>query len=315
MFKKIIKKILKYPLIFINHIYTYFFYKNQSKQKEYLIDDMFEKSKKVLIISPHVDDETIGLGGTLIKHKKAGDEVCLVYVSDGGGSTTELSKSEVIKLRKKEGEKLGEVLNINSIYFLDEPDGYVDSSKEELIEKIEEILEIESPEIIYTPFLIDGHKDHVESTKSVLKAIESWNSNFANIYMYEVNLPISLTNINSVSLLDKTTFNEKKKLYDIFKSQWAMGFGVFNLIDRRKSLIIKKGYAAEVFVKGNLYQFKKVNSVLKEEGFKPQQFRQLSSEYNLLLSFKKNRQLKKKYNKVVNYIFSKELSKKTNKYI
>ncbi|MEC7865992.1 MAG: PIG-L family deacetylase, partial [Pseudomonadota bacterium] len=30
---------------------------------------------KVLVISPHPDDETLGCGGTLIRHKKEGDEI------------------------------------------------------------------------------------------------------------------------------------------------------------------------------------------------------------------------------------------------
>ena len=30
---------------------------------------------KVLVIAPHPDDETLGCGGTLLKHKKDGDEI------------------------------------------------------------------------------------------------------------------------------------------------------------------------------------------------------------------------------------------------
>ena len=51
--------------------------------------------------------------------------------------------------------------------------GRLDSSKQELIEKYYNILDEEQPTIIYTPFLIDGHNDHVETTKVCFKGIKN----------------------------------------------------------------------------------------------------------------------------------------------
>ena len=53
---------------------------------------------------------------------------------------------------------------------------------------------------------------------------------------------------------------------------------------------------AEVFVRTDLKTLIEIERQLKEEGFKPEQFRQLSSYYNLLFSFKINEGLKKIYN-------------------
>ncbi len=53
-----------------------------------------EEEKKYWFFSPpHVDDETIGLGGTLLKHKEVNNQRALVYLTDGGGSTTNLSQT------------------------------------------------------------------------------------------------------------------------------------------------------------------------------------------------------------------------------
>jgi len=300
MIKRIIKILLKYPIILFNKIYTYYYYKNSSKNDNIDVDDMFKRGKNVLVFSPHVDDETIGLGGALLKHKDNSDEVSVVYITDGRGSTSEFSEDKTIELRRKEGEELKKVLNIKEMYFLDEEDGQVDSNKVELINEICEILNSVKPDIIYTPFLIDGHRDHVETTKLLINALSKEGGNFENIYMYEVNCPIMPEIINSMNIMEDDIFKKKEKLFSIFKSQWAMGFDAFILLNRRKKLILDKGDAAEVFVKGNHEEVKKIKEFLETEEFDCNNFRQLSSEYNLFLSFRKGKAYKKKYSHVVN---------------
>ncbi|CCQ96813.1 conserved hypothetical protein [[Clostridium] ultunense Esp] len=308
MFKNLVKKILKHPLKLINSIYTYFYYKNSPKRKSIEIDSMIGTGEKVLVLSPHVDDETIGLGATLLKYKKADNEMALVYLTDGGGSISDLSRSELVNKRRKEGERVKEVYGFDSLYFLDELDGQLDSSNRKLVEKIIDILEEEKPAIIYTPFLIDGHRDHVETTKALIKALEVWNENFDKVYMYEVNCPIIPLLVNSISIMDEDLYNKKRDKYKIFTSQWAMGFGVFRLLDRRKRWIAKEGFGAEIFVKTNFKSLFYMEKTLEKADFKPEYFRQLSSEYNLLLSFTTNKALKEEYSQKISSILSKELS-------
>ena len=310
MAKKIIKAILKYPLILANRVYNYFYYKNNKANGNCLVDDMLEGKKRVLVFAPHVDDETIGAGGTLIKHRDKSDTISLVYVSDGGGSTAEHSREEVIEERKSEGMGVKNFLGIQNIYFLGEPDGSVNSNRDELVESISQILEEEKPDIIYTPFLIDVHSDHVETTKSVIKAVGKWNNDFSNIYMYEVNLPILPSLVNSISIMDQNIYEEKEKMYKIFVSQWAMGFSVFSLLNRRKKLIIGEGYGVEVFVKANFENSMKAMKALSQIGFIPENFKQLSSEYNLLMAFKRNSKSKEKYSEIVGNTIVEKVAKR-----
>ena len=44
------------------------------------------KKNKVLVIAAHPDDETLGMGGTIHKLIKAGDEVHVMFLSTGVGS-------------------------------------------------------------------------------------------------------------------------------------------------------------------------------------------------------------------------------------
>ena len=312
MFKRIIKGLLKYPLMFLNRIYTYHYYKKSDKREEYNIDDMFQGEQKVLVLAPHVDDETIGLGATLLKFKKSGTKMALVYMSDGGGSTSSLTRKEIVQLRKKEGEDIKDSLGFDSLYFLDEPDGQVNSSNDELIDKLISILNKENPTIIFSPFLIDGHSDHVETTKSLMRALGEWNNAFKNIYMYEVNCPILPKVVNSLSLIDENLYREKERLFKKFKSQSVMGFSAFTLLNRMKRLMTDNEYGAEVFVKLEFSSLNKAIEELELEGFKPEYFRQLSSEYNLLLTFGKGKNLKEKYSLIVNRALEEELALKQN---
>ena len=42
--------------------------------------------KKVFIVAAHPDDEVLGCGGTILKHKKNGDKIFVLFVSEGVSS-------------------------------------------------------------------------------------------------------------------------------------------------------------------------------------------------------------------------------------
>ena len=39
--------------------------------------------KKIFIVAAHPDDEVLGCGGTILKHKKNGDKIFVLFVSEG----------------------------------------------------------------------------------------------------------------------------------------------------------------------------------------------------------------------------------------
>lgn len=253
-----------------------------------------DKNNKILFIAPHVDDETIGAGGTLLMHGEKGDRIVCLYVADGGGAVSNLDKESLIQLRKEEANKIKDLIGMDKVYFLDIPDGQV-IVKDKYIDKVYSILIKENPDIIYVPFLLDGHIDHVNSARIVIESIKRWNSSFNHIYMYSVNTPIRPDIINSITIMDKHLFQKKNSLYRVFESQYVMGFDAFMSVNRALRLIAKEGYALEGFVKGDLDKIIEFNDILIEEKFNPYEFRQLSSRYNLILSYMKNKKLKDKY--------------------
>jgi LmbE family N-acetylglucosaminyl deacetylase len=294
LLRKIVKGILKYPAILFDKIFLYIYYRF-SKKGKYKVDEPFSKrNNKVLFISPHVDDETIGAGGTLLKHAENGDSIVCIYIADGGGAVSTLDKDSLIQLRKKEAEKIKDIVGMKKLYFLGIPDGQV-FVKDEYIDKINSILKAEDPDIIYTPFLLDGHIDHLNSTRILIESIRQWDNTFENIYMYSVNTPIKPDVISNLTIMDKSLFDKKNNLYTVFKSQYVMGFDAFAMGDRMKRLLAKKEYALEGFVKSDIDTVLQFNRILVEEKFNPDEFRQLSSRYNLFFSFMKHKKTKYEY--------------------
>ena len=296
MLKKILKSILKYPIIILNRIYIYGYFKiskNNDKYKEIHI----KESERVMVLSPHVDDESIGLGGTLIKYGQAGSQMSLVYLTDGSGSTSHKSLEETIEERRQEGIEVKESYGFDSLYFLDQVDGELNANDDDLIEKLKEIIQREKPDSIFTPFLIDGNKDHIETTRLLSKVLEESEALPKNIYLYEVNNFIHPSLVNTISILDEDLARMKSEKYKIFKSQWAMGFGVYDLMEKARGVNYKSQRRVEVFVNVDRRQLKHGISYLRSNHFNPQDFKQISSEFTFLRGVFKNYGSKNEYNK------------------
>ena len=114
---------------------------------------------KILVIAVHPDDETLGCGGTLLKHKANGDEIHWLIVTD-------IKESEgydisAIKQRNKEIKKVENLYGFTSVNKLDLSTTKVDEyGMSELITKISSVINKVKPDTIYLPFKGDVHSDH-----------------------------------------------------------------------------------------------------------------------------------------------------------
>jgi N-acetylglucosamine malate deacetylase 1 len=122
--------------------------------------------KKVLVIAPHPDDETLGCGGTLIRHKLEGDKIYWLIVT--GIKREDGWASETIESRKKQIELVSTVYSCEDIFDINLPTMKVDNIlTSELVDRIAEIHRQIEPDIIYMPFVNDVHSDHQLIAKAV----------------------------------------------------------------------------------------------------------------------------------------------------
>jgi LmbE family N-acetylglucosaminyl deacetylase len=172
--------------------------------------------KKVLVFAPHPDDDLIGCGGSIAKHIKKGNEVAIAYMTSGESGSLKYSKEELAKIREQEAKNAAAIIGVKEVYFLKNPDGYLEYCKESLI-KVIELIRTAKPDIVYIPHEFDGHKDHQATHKLVTEACgraggpwfqecsgEPWS--VQTILCYEVWVP--LQNITYVE--DITDFIELK---------------------------------------------------------------------------------------------------------
>lgn len=113
---------------------------------------------KVLVVAPHPDDETLGCGGTLLKHLNRGDEInWLIFTAINEDNYS----PEQVNTRTAEISEVARAYNFKSVEQLKYPTTKLDTiALSDMIGKTSEIINKIKPEIIYLPFPGDVHSDH-----------------------------------------------------------------------------------------------------------------------------------------------------------
>jgi LmbE family N-acetylglucosaminyl deacetylase len=136
---------------------------------EWLAGDRFpaldlSACRRLIVVAPHPDDETLGFGGTTALLAAAGVDVQVVSVSDGGAAFPDISffdQTELERTRRREVLKAASLLGVPPPIPLGLPDGAVADHEDLLVEKLVEIIgdDVEGTWCAAT-WRGDGHPDH-----------------------------------------------------------------------------------------------------------------------------------------------------------
>lgn len=154
---------------------------------------------KVLVLSPHPDDDIFGCGGALALHQKNNDQVKVIYL------TSKLK-------RKNEAKKATKALKISDIEFWGFREGNFSAAKN-TSQKLIDLINNFKPKLIYCPSFTDPHPDHFEASAMLflsLKKLPLKTSNSISILLYEIWTPIyanRLIKIDSVINIKKTAIS------------------------------------------------------------------------------------------------------------
>ena len=140
---------------------------------------------KILVIAPHPDDETLGCGGTILKHKANNDEVEWLIIT---GMLEEYGWSaKNIEKRDKEIKQVNNIYQFSKVHKLNFPAANLDQIKmSDFVKGISSIIKLVKPNLIYMPFRFDVHSDHQITAKAVQSCIKRFRYPYINkVLMYE----------------------------------------------------------------------------------------------------------------------------------
>ena len=127
--------------------------------------------EKVVVVADHPDDETIGCGGTIIKHLNKGDEVHCILVTKGNAEQKEI------------WDKVKDTYRFTSVTELDFPElDLMDKSLNELIPPLSKAISSIQPQTIIIPNRSDAHSDH----KAIFNAVASCTKAFRYPFLEKV---------------------------------------------------------------------------------------------------------------------------------
>jgi LmbE family N-acetylglucosaminyl deacetylase len=163
-------------------------------------------SRSAIVFSPHPDDETLGCGGTIIKKKRSGTDVTIVFMTDGRRSHEHLISGDELKsIRAEEALAASQALGLeeNEIVFLEFEDGKLNDNQISAINRVKEILLLQQPDEVFIPYYkepLSWSKDHLATNRIVVSALQIYGK---KVFVYEypigfwchwpwiVNVPIS----------------------------------------------------------------------------------------------------------------------------
>lgn len=137
----------------------------------------------VLVVAAHPDDETYGAGGAIARHRAAGDEVTVLFMTDGVGARHDRSDRQ-----KQAGRDACWALGVHDVRFADLPDQRLDELPLlELIDPISTVIQEIQPTIVYTHHHGDANQDHRHVFEAVLVAVRPTPTNVVDqVLCFEV---------------------------------------------------------------------------------------------------------------------------------
>lgn len=127
--------------------------------------------KKILVIAPHPDDETLGCGGYLLRQKAEENEVSWLIITTMEGD--DRWHPSQVKKRANEIGIVGSLYGFKNVVQLQFPPGRLDTvAMDDLVGAIGEVIKDIAPEVLLMPHPGDAHTDHAVVFKASVACIK-----------------------------------------------------------------------------------------------------------------------------------------------
>lgn len=144
--------------------------------------------QRMLVISPHPDDEAIGCGGTLSRYASEGASIKVIFLTSGEQGGHGAPPGEMLAIREREAVRAAKVLGIQETEFWREPDGGLRASNR-LVEALAVEMNAFKPTTVLIPYTKDHHADHRAAARLARRAARVGGIQ-GRLLMYEVWTPL-----------------------------------------------------------------------------------------------------------------------------
>ncbi len=162
---------------------------------------------KIIVAGAHPDDPESGCGGTMALFSAAGHEVVSAYLTRGEAGINGKSHEEAARIRTEEALKACKILNARA-EFLGQIDGSSEITKERYTE-VYNFVAHENPDIVFTHWPVDSHRDHRICSILFYDAWLSLGRKF-DLYYFEVESGIQTQNFSPTNYVNIVSVIEQK---------------------------------------------------------------------------------------------------------
>lgn len=117
------------------------------------------RGRRILVVAPHPDDESIGTGGTLLLAREAGCDVAVLFVTTGRARERDARRLEAADVCQAAGF---------SAHFAEQDADAIDV--EAAAAALSELWAAQDFDCVFVPFFLDDHDDHRRVNEVLLKA-------------------------------------------------------------------------------------------------------------------------------------------------
>jgi LmbE family N-acetylglucosaminyl deacetylase len=214
---------------------------NQTRIRTSSLKSIF--GDKLLIFSPHPDDESIGCAGTIARAKSEDIKIYIIWITSGdkGSNEKKFNPNKVAKLREAEAKKVAKFLKVDGIKFLRYKDSSLAMLDSSVTQELQELIKEINPTTVLCSHDDPFNPDHIATknivTESAMKSgvkynlfaeYEVWNS------IPDANLFIDISRY--IKIKKEAISFYKTQLKMIRYDEGAISLNRFNGVMRRGSL-------------------------------------------------------------------------------
>lgn len=176
-------------------------------------------NNRILVLSPHQDDETLGCGGFLLSCRRKAD-IQPIFVTSGKGPASRRSEQQRMRqarVRTSEAKNVCRALGTREPINL----GFEGSdlrNNRALVERLSEEIERFKPTVIMAPFFTDANHEHVWTTKGLAKVSMDLCAQ-TNVILYRTHAQLPQRFQNMYFGLTESIDQEKERILSLYKSQ------------------------------------------------------------------------------------------------